>query len=512
MSQFGTTVWGLRDELAAHLVLSFAALALGVAIALPLIVAAARNRHAARIALGLASLVQTVPALALLALFYPLLLWFSALIGGGIPALGFLPALLALALYAVLPILHNGVAGLRGLDPAVREAADAMGLTPGQKLRWVEAPLVAPLVLAGIRTAAVWTVGAATLATTVGATRLGDPIFAGLQTQNWVLVLAGCTAAAGLALATDGALVLVERGMAQSRPLMAWLGATLVVLALGWALVPVRAGQPPTLVVGAKNFSEQFILARLIGSRLEEAGYAVSYREGLGSAVAFKALESGDIDTYVDYAGTLWTAELKRANTPSPVAMREGIAQYLSKPGGARLLGTLGFENAYAFTMKADVSKARGIASLEDLVRTAPGMTLGTDLEFLDRPEWAAVRAAYPLRFKASKRYSPTFMYRALASGDADVITAFSSDGRIAADRLTVLTDPGQAIPNYAALLLVSGRCAADARCIAALRPLLGRIPVAAMREANYRVDRDQGKQTPQAAARWLARKVALAH
>ena len=253
MSRFWTTLWSLHDELAAHLVLSFAALALGIVIALPLIVLAARNRHAARVALGLASLVQTVPALALLALFYPLLLSLSALakdigLGGGIPALGFLPALLALALYAVLPILHNGVAGLRALDPAVREAADAMGLTAGQKLRWVEAPLVAPLVLAGIRTAAVWIVGAATLATTVGATSLGDPIFAGLQTQNWVLVLAGCAAAAGLALATDGVLVLVEKGVAARRPLLAWLGLALVGVALAWALLPARAEQRPAQI------------------------------------------------------------------------------------------------------------------------------------------------------------------------------------------------------------------------------------------------------------------------
>ena len=511
MSRFWDTLWGLRDELAAHLVLSFAALALGIVIALPLIVMAARNRHAARLALGLASLVQTVPALALLALFYPLLLSLSALVGGGIPALGFLPALLALALYAVLPILHNGVAGLRGLDPAVREAADAMGLTPGQKLRWVEAPLVAPLVLAGIRTAAVWTVGAATLATTVGATSLGNPIFAGLQTQDWVLVLAGCAAAAGLAMATDGVLVLVEKGVAHRRPALIWLGLTLIALALSWAMVPARAELRPTLVVGAKNFSEQYILARLIGARLGDSGYAVTYREGLGSAVVFKALESGDIDAYIDYAGTLWTSELKRTDTPSPEAMRAGLARYLSKPGGARLLGTLGFENAYAFAMKPDVAKARRIGALQDLVGAAPDLTLGTDLEFLDRPEWRAVSAAYPMRFRQSKRYSPTFMYRARASGDADVITAFSSDGRIAADRLTVLTDPKHAIPNYDALLLVSGKCAADARCVGALRPLLGHVPVAAMREANYQVDRDTGKQTPDAAAKWLATKLGLA-
>ena len=160
--------------------------------------------------------------------------------------------------------------------------------------------------------------------------------------------------------------------------------------------------------------------------------------------------------------------------------------------------------------MRGADAKARGIASLTDLVAAAPALKLGSDLEFLERPEWAAVRRAYPLRFAAAKSYAPTFMYRALASGEADVISAFSSDGRIAADGLTVLTDPKHAIPSYDALLLVAPRRAKDAAFVAALQPLVGRIPVTAMREANYRVDRDADKQTPDQAADWLARRLGL--
>jgi osmoprotectant transport system permease protein len=227
--------------------------------------------------------------------------------------------------------------------------------------------------------------------------------------------------------------------------------------------------------------------------------------------VVFKALEGGDIDAYVEYAGTLWTNEMGRSDNPPPARMRAEIVAWLSKRGKAKLLGPLGFENAYAFAVTERTAREHELATLADLARASPQLTLGTDLEFLDRPEWKAVQAAYPFRFAATKRYSPTFMYRALASRDADVITAFSSDGRVAADKLTVLADPRRAIPNYDALLLVSAKCAAKPRCLAALRPLVGRIPVAAMREANYRVDRDAAKQTPEAAARWLAAKLGLA-
>ncbi len=189
----------LPPLLAQHILLSAAAMALALIIALPAGVLAARRPSFGRVILGFASFVQTIPGLALLALFFPILLFVQK---GGLPVspLGFLPALLALTLYALLPIVRNTALGITGIAHSTREAADAMGMTAGQKLRLVEAPLALPSVMGGIRTAAVWTIGAATLSTTVGQPSLGDMIFSGLQTQNWVLVTTGCLAAAALAL------------------------------------------------------------------------------------------------------------------------------------------------------------------------------------------------------------------------------------------------------------------------------------------------------------------------
>ncbi|WP_304440586.1 glycine betaine ABC transporter substrate-binding protein, partial [Phenylobacterium sp. CCH12-B4] len=118
-------------------------------------------------------------------------------------------------------------------------------------------------------------------------------------------------------------------------------------------------------------------------------------------------------------------------------------------------------------------------------------------------------RQAYGFAFRSERSFQPTFMYRALAGGEADVISAFSSDGRIAADRLVVLSDPKGAIPPYDAVILVSPKAAADPRLVEALRPLVGAVPVEAMRAANYSVDRDAGKVTPAEAARALERLVA---
>ena len=512
MAEIGTILLGLGDKFAAHVVLAATAIALGLAAALPLAIWASRSAVVARIALGFASLVQTVPALALLALFFPILLSLRAVFGEDLPTLGFLPALLALALYALLPILRNAVTAQANLDPGVLEAADGVGMTGWQKLRLVEAPLTAPFIMAGIRTASVWTIGAATLSTTIGQPSLGDPIFAGLQTQNWALVLAGCIASAGLALVVDALLGLVERGFATRNRWQSALGILAVALGAGAALAYQAGGaDEDRIVIASKQFSEQYILARLIGQRLEDAGYAVEYRDGLGSAVVHSALVSSDIDIAVDYTGTIWTNELDRTDNPGREAMYRTIARWEREENGVRVIGRLGFENAYAFAMRQDRANDLGVTSLADLVPVAPRLTLGGDPEFFERPEWIAVRDAYDLRFGGQRNFSSTFMYNALRSGEADVISAYTSDGRIAADRLVVLADPRGALPSYDAMLLLSPRIASDEGVAEALEPLIGAIDVEAMREANYMVDRaDDAKLNPREAARWLALETGL--
>ncbi|MET3665363.1 glycine betaine ABC transporter substrate-binding protein [Caulobacter sp. 1776] len=503
----------LPERLGWHVTLSASALALGLAIALPLGIAAARSPRLKWIALATAGLVQTIPSLALLALFYPLLLLLSGLatkaLGHGFPALGFLPSLLALTLYSMLPILRNAAAGVSGVDPAVVEAARGVGMTDRQRLWRVELPLAAPVIMAGVRTAAVWTIGAATLSTPVGQTSLGDYIFSGLQTEDWVAVLVGCAASAGLAMVVDQLLGLIEDGVARRDPKRLWAGGAGLALGLLAAVAPLAGaalsqGQP-AYVIGAKNFSEQYILAELMAGRLEREGASVQRRVNLGSAVAYRALAAGEIDAYVDYSGTLWANVLNRTDNPGRQAVLDGLRAELKARDGVVLLAPLGFENAYALAMRRDRAEALGVKTLADLAAKAPDLVMGGDLEFFSRPEWAAVVKAYGLRFKAKRQFQPTFMYRALESREADVISAFSSDGRIAADDLVLLGDPKGALPPYDAVILVSPKRAGDRRLIAALKPLGGSIAVKAMQAANYAVDRDTGKKSPAEASQLLS-------
>src|SRR3954452_6139318 len=302
--RWGEALSHLPDYLGNHVRVSLAALALGLIVSLPLAILT-RNRPAPRgILLALASIVQTVPGLALLALFYPLLLAAAAVtlawFGVSFSAFGFLPAVLALALYSMLPVLRNGITGLNGIDPALIEAAKGVGMTARQSLVMVELPLALPVMMAGIRTAAVWVIGTATLSTPIGQTSLGNYIFAGLQTQNWVFVLFGCLAAAVLALAVDQLLALIEDGLRLRSRLRIALGGVAIACLVAATLVPSMTRGHSSYVVGAKTFTEQYVLSALIKQRLQAAGLSAVARSGLGSSVIFEALKAGDIDVYVD--------------------------------------------------------------------------------------------------------------------------------------------------------------------------------------------------------------------
>lgn len=498
----------LPTLLGAHVQLTLVALSAALAISLPLAVGLVRSPRTREPVLAIASVLQTIPSLALLALMVPVFVAIGSLVeplGVQLSALGFLPAVVALTLYGVLPILRNTVTGIAEVDPKLTDAARGLGMSPRQILVDVELPLAAPVIFAGVRTAAVWIVGTATLATPVGQPCLGNYIFSGLQTRNWTAVLVGVIAAAGLAIALDLGVGLLERSTNGRQRLRRAL--LLAAVSLAVALTPTvgAALQPsdrPLVVIGAKGFTEQLVLARVVERRLEEAGYRVQLRENLGSTIAFEALKNGEIDVSVDYTGTLWTNHLGREDTVNAGTTWTTLRRWLDDEHQVLGLGRLGFENAYCLAVRADEAQARGWSTIDDLAASASQLRVGADYEFFQRPEWAAVQAAYRLDGATEVTFDATFLYDAIRNGDVEVISAYSSDGRIAAFDLSVLDDPRNALPPYDAVLLVAPGARADPRLVDALEPLVGAIDVETMRTANQRVDSEG--DSPGAAAAWL--------
>jgi osmoprotectant transport system permease protein len=298
-------------------------------------------------------------------------------------------------------------------------------------------------------------------------------------------------------------LALTENGLQARSRLRAALGGVGIFVLVAATLIPTLARSPASYIVGAKTFAEQYVLSALIAQELRDAGLSASSREGLGSNVIFDALAANDIDVYVDYSGTLWANQFHRSDIPPREKLLAELKAILARQN-ITLFGELGFENAYALVMPKARADALHVHSISDLAARAPTLSIAGDYEFFSRPEWTALQKAYGLSFRTQRTMQPDFMYAAVASGEVDVIVGYTSDGLIAKYNLVVLDDVRQAIPPYDAVLLLAPRRAGDEALRAALKPLLGSIDIADMREANLRANGSDAAASPDAVARWL--------
>jgi osmoprotectant transport system permease protein len=506
----------LPGYLTAHLQLTLASMGIGLALSLALGLWLTRHRRFEPVALALASVVQTIPGLALLALMVPLLAAVGALCqswwGIELRSIGFLPAMLALTLYSVLPILRNTVIGIAGVDPALIEAARGVGMTDREQMLQVELPLALPVIVAGVRTATVWVVGTATLATPVGATSLGNFIFSGLQTRNFSAVLVGSLAAALLAILLDALVRLLEHGLLERSRRAVWAAlAALGLLAIyagGTAALESAGGTSRPVRIGAKTFTEQYILSEILAAQVtRQSGLPTRVVQSLGSTVAFDALRTGEIDVYVDYSGTIWATVMKRESLPRDrTQVLAEVGAYLESEHGIVLVAPLGFENTYALAMRSAQARSLGIRRISDLALHAPRLEIGGDYEFFVRPEWQALEASYGLHFRKQRSMDSALMYQAAAGGEVDVVSAFSTDGRIAALDLALIVDDKGVIPPYDAIVLASASLARRRpEVLDALRALSGRIDASAMQKMNYAVDAE-GLGAASVAAEFLLR------
>lgn len=471
-----------------HLLLTLAAITAGVLISVPLGIWAEQSARVKRPLLATVSIIQTFPSLAILALVV-------ALLGGRI---GFLPAFIALTLYSMLPIVRNTVTGLESVSGSVVEAAKGIGMSPHQILREVKLPLAMPVIVAGIRTAMVWTVGLATLSTLVGATSFGNYIFTGIQTRNLVAVTVGSLASAGLAVGLDSLVAAIQWLLekrneavdsARLKRIRRSVYAVIAVIAFT-ALYGLLPQPQADFVVAGKPFTEQYIMAGLLAGELEDAGFRVEQHLGLGSDVLYQAVRNGTVDLYMEYTGTIWANFMNRESNPGREAIRSGVIDYLQEQGVVTV-GFTGFQNRYALAMRPDRAKALGVTSIEDLVLLSDELSAGADLEFFGRPEWLRLRDLYNIDFSSKLTFDPSLMYTALVERQVDVISAYTTDGRVAAFDLLLLDDPRNALLAYDGVLLASTEAAAQPAFMQAIESIIDNISDQAMRQANRLVDVD---------------------
>ncbi|MBL8124155.1 MAG: ABC transporter permease/substrate-binding protein [Pyrinomonadaceae bacterium] len=494
-----------------HIFIVLLSTGLAVLIGLPLGILLTRIKSLQTPVLGFANIIQTVPSLALFGLLIPI-----PFIGG----IGARTAVIALALYALLPVIRNTVTGILGIDPKIREAAVALGMTPGQILRLVELPLAAPVILTGIRVAVVISVGVATVAAAVGAGGLGTYIFRGLRQNDNNLLLAGAIASALLALLCDFVLGQVERSFkigerSKGRRLFAVLGAAAVFVAIiAASYLPARTNDARIsvdasakhIVVGSKDFTESVILAEILSQMLEKQGVQVERRFELGGNLAHDGLLSGEIDVYPEYTGTAYTAILKHPPITDPQAVYEKTKAEYADKFNLELSPPLGFANDFAILVRGDVARKNNLKTISDAVAISRDWQAGFGQDFMSRADgYPGFSKAYGFNFARQPREMDlSLTYRALQSRELDLIAGNSTDGLISALDLFQLEDDRHYFPPYQAVFVARSE-KADA-LINAFNALKNAVSTEDMRKMNYEVDGK--KRAPrEVALYWVSHK-----
>ena len=499
-----------------HLVLVASSVALALLIALPLGLAIQAHPRWRRLVLGLANAVQTIPSLAIFGLLLTV-----PLLGG----IGSTPAVVALTLYALLPLLRGLLTGLQQVPPGLKQAGQALGLSGGQVLRYVELPLALPSLMAGLRVAAVIAVGVATIGAAIGAGGLGVFIFRGIATVNNTLLLAGALPAAAIALAADACLGALENHLIQGtrRPLQrlglwqgfrqrgalaaALIGSALLAVALSWHQL-ASPGPAGSVVIGAKGFTEQQLLGELLAQEIEEHTSLQVRREfSLGSTfLCHEAVRQGRVDGYVEYTGTAWSAILKQPSGPGAsdrASLWNRARRLYAERYGLRMFPSLGFENTFAILIRRAQGQQLGLRTISQAVLPARRWRAAFGYEFLNRGDgYPGLASRYGLRFAAP----PTAMdlgltYRALADGRVDLIAGDSTSGLIPSLKLQVLLDDRHYFPSYDAVpVFNAASLERHPELVPVLENLAGRLSAATMQQLNAAVDLDH--QSPELVVR----------
>ena len=477
----------LLQLLQQHVMLVLLSTSAAVVIGVPAGVLAVMRPRLGRAIVTLTNVTQTVPSLALLGFLLPL-----PFIGG----IGPRTALVALSIYALLPIVRMTMTGIQGIDRAVIEAGVAMGMTRRQLLFLVELPLALPSIIAGIRVATVIGVGTATIAAAIGAGGLGEYIFRGLSMVDSTTIMAGAIPAAVLAVSVDALLAWLQRRL---KPASISSSHAAAVTAAAMLLLVVLSGlgyarsREATVVVGSKNFTEQVILGELIAQAIEaEGGVRVVRKLNLGGTfVCDRGIRTGDIDVYVEYTGTAVTAVFHES-VPHDPAQALDRARALYAEAGLSVLAPLGFDNTFTILVRSRDARALSLRTIDDLQSVAGRWTPGFGYEFLQRDDgYPGLVRAYGLQFGSQPRAMDlTLIYRALAEGQVDVIAGDATSALIDAFDLTPLADSRRYFPPYSAIPVVRTAALLQQPAIGrALARLAGKISDADMRALNAAVD-----------------------
>ena len=485
-----------------HILISLLAISIASVLGIILGIIISEYRRFSGLILGTVNILYTIPSIALLGFFIT------------ITGVGNTTALIALIIYALLPIIRSTYTGIVNINPLIIEASEGMGSTKLQQLFKVKLPLALPVLMSGIRNMVTMTIALAGIASFVGAGGLGVAIYRGITTNNSAMTFLGSLLIAILALVFDFILGLIEKRLTNYKRIKYKINPKLIILGLFivifGAYFSLNSKKDKTINIATKPMTEGYILGQMLTELIEQdTDLKVNITNGVGGGTSniHPAIVKGEFDLYPEYTGTSWEAVLKKEDSYDESKFDELQKEYKEKYN-LEYVNLYGFNNTYGLAVNKDIAEKYNLKTYSDLAKVSNNLIFGAEYDFFEREDgYKELQKVYNMNFKKQIDMDIGLKYQAMKDKKIDVMVIFTTDGQLAISDVVVLEDDKKMYPSYRAGTVVRSEILSE---YPELKPVLEKLnnilDDKTMADLNYQVE-SEGKKPEDVAREYLQEK-----
>ncbi|UTI54166.1 ABC transporter permease/substrate-binding protein [Fusobacterium polymorphum] len=485
-----------------HILISLLAISIASVLGIILGIIISEYRRFSGLILGTVNILYTIPSIALLGFFIT------------ITGVGNTTALIALIIYALLPIIRSTYTGIVNINPLIIEASEGMGSTKLQQLFKVKLPLALPVLMSGIRNMVTMTIALAGIASFVGAGGLGVAIYRGITTNNSAMTFLGSLLIAILALIFDFILGLIEKRLTNHKRVKYKVNPKLIILGLFivifGAYFSLNSKKDKTINIATKPMTEGYILGQMLTELIEQdTDLKVNITNGVGGGTSniHPAIVKGEFDLYPEYTGTSWEAVLKKEDSYDESKFDELQKEYKEKYN-LEYVNLYGFNNTYGLAVNKDIAEKYNLKTYSDLSKVSNNLIFGAEYDFFEREDgYKELQKVYNMDFKKKIDMDIGLKYQAIKDKKIDVMVIFTTDGQLAVSDVIVLEDDKKMYPSYRAGTVVRSEILSE---YPELKPVLEKLnnilDDKTMADLNYQVE-SEGKKPEDVAREYLQEK-----
>lgn len=485
-----------------HILISLLAISIASVLGIILGIIISEYRRFSGLILGTVNILYTIPSIALLGFFIT------------ITGVGNTTALIALIIYALLPIIRSTYTGIVNINPLIIEASEGMGSTKLQQLFKVKLPLALPVLMSGIRNMVTMTIALAGIASFVGAGGLGVAIYRGITTNNSAMTFLGSLLIAILALIFDFILGIIEKRLTNHKRTKYKVNFKLIILGLFiiifGAYFSLNSKKDKVINIATKPMTEGYILGQMLTELIEQdTDLKVNMTTGVGGGTSniHPAMLKGEFDLYPEYTGTSWEAVLKKEGSYDESKFDELQKEYKEKYN-LEYVNLYGFNNTYGLAVNRDIAEKYNLKTYSDLAAVSNNLIFGAEYDFFEREDgYKELQKVYNVDFKKKIDMDIGLKYQAMKDKKIDVMVIFTTDGQLAISDVVVLEDDKKMYPSYRAGTVVRSEILSKyPELKAVLEKLNNILDDKTMADLNYQVE-SEGKKPEDVAREYLQEK-----